>query len=222
MRTAALLVLVAHRCAAFSPVQRGRAAISHARSFADEYPPPTAPSDTRRVRFSTTAGQLTVELDRALSPAGVDRFLALVGDRFFDGQLLYRVVPGFVVQFGIAADPALTAKWAAEPQLADEPNRSPFRRGSLSFAGNGVGSRTHHLFFALEPHGEELGGAPHETTLGWVDEADLYALEQIVSNHAMAGYEDTGHLATTLFEQGNMAAMEYPGLGFIERCELLD
>ena len=62
----------------------------------------------------------------------------------------------------------------------------------------------------------------HSSTLGWVDEADLYALEQIVSNHAMAGYEDTGHLATTLFEQGNMAAMEYPGLGFIERCELLD
>ena len=78
------------------------------------------------------------------------------------------------------------------------------------------------FFFALEPHGEELGEAPHETTLGWVDEADLYTLEQIVSNHAITGYEDTGHLAATLFEQGNMAAMEYPGLGFIERCELID
>ena len=216
-----VLLLFARSAAFLVPRDRARA---HApvRSSADEFPPPAVPSEISRVRFSTTAGPLTVELDRALSPAGVDRFLALVADRFFDGQLLYRVVPGFVVQFGIAADPALTAKWAAEPQLADEPNRSPFRRGSLSFAGNGVGSRTHHLFFALEPHGEELGGAPHETTLGWVDEADLYALEQIVSNHAMAGYEDTGHLATTLFEQGNMAAMEYPGLGFIERCELLD
>lgn len=109
----------------------------------------------------------------ANSPAGVDRLLQLVNEGFFSGQLLYRVIPGFLIQFGVAADPEVMSRWDAQ-KLPDEPNRAPFRRGTLSFAGNGADSRSCHLFIALEPHGKRLGKASHETTLGWVDDNDLY------------------------------------------------
>lgn len=84
-------------------------------------------------------------------------------------MLLYRVIPGFLVQFGVAADPALMAAWK-DQQFADEPNRASFRAGTLSYAGAGVNSRSCHFFVALEPSGLRLGKAKHETTIGYVEE----------------------------------------------------
>ena len=58
---------------------------------------------------------------------------------------------------GVAADPQVHAQWdQPEKRLPDEPNRAPFRRGTLSFAGTGADSRTCHMFIALEPHGRRL------------------------------------------------------------------
>ena len=104
--------------------------IKNLAGFGEDFPPATVESAITRVKFSTSAGDFTVQLDRALSPIGVEHFLQLVRSGFFEGQLLYRVVPGFLVQFGVAADPAVMSQWSAG-QLADEPNRAPFRRGTL-------------------------------------------------------------------------------------------
>ena len=117
--------------------------------FSKDYPPATVESAITRVKFSTSAGNFTVQLDRALSPIGVDHFLQLVRSSFFEGQLLYRVVPGFLVQFGVAADPMVMSQWKGT-KLPDEPNRASFRRGTLSYAGNGPNSRACHVFLALE------------------------------------------------------------------------
>jgi|EP00326_Haptolina_ericina_P031930 peptidyl-prolyl cis-trans isomerase A (cyclophilin A) len=182
-----------------------------------DYPPAAVEPKTTRVKFVTSAGDFTVEVDRALSPAGVDRFLQLVNSGFFDGQLLYRVISGFLVQFGVAVDPGVMAQWDSAP-LPDEPNRALFRRGTLSYAGSGPDSRTCHMFVSLDSLGR-LGGADHEATLGWVDEADLFVIEQIVRNYGMTGYKDTGSLQPALIESGNAAAAEFPGLDYIIRAE---
>eukprot|EP00966_Prymnesium_polylepis_P276579 6389970-Prymnesium_polylepis.1 len=96
-------------------------------------------------------------------------------------MLFYRVLPGFLIQFGVAADPAQHAKWDWYPgpngekiwpcpPLADEPNRAEFRAGSISFAGAGENTRSCHVFIAMEPYGSKvLGSGPHETTIGFVD-----------------------------------------------------
>ena len=109
-----------------------------------DYPPAVVESKVTRLKFSTSAGDFTVEVDRALSPLGVDRLLELVASGFFENQILYRVIPGFLMQMGVAADPQLHAQWdQPEKRLPDEPNRAPFRRGTLSFAGSvglGLGS----------------------------------------------------------------------------------
>ena len=190
-----------------------------------DYPEAVVPSEEFRVRFTTTAGSFTATVNRENSPEGVDRFISLVRDGFFTDQLLYRVIPGFLIQFGVASEPGTQRRWDAPiggpPPLADEPNRHDFRRGTLSFAGAGANSRSCHLFLALEPHGTTLGKAAHETTLGWVDDDGLEVLERVASNFHESGYPDTGALQEALIRKGNGAAAKFPLLDRIESCDVL-
>ena len=119
--------------------------------------------------------------DSALPATG---FLVLVADGFFSDMLLYRVIPGFLVQFGVAADPAVQAKWQNQ-KFADEENKVQFRAGTLSYAGAGADSRACHFFVALEPSGARLGNAKHETTIGHVEEVAVF--EQVAANFQAAG-----------------------------------
>ena len=124
------------------------------------------------------------------------------------------------MQFGVAADPIRQAVYQ-NARIKDEPNRVPFRAGTLSFAGNGAHSRSCHLFVALEPNGARLGSAKHETTLGHLDEEGIETFEMIVANHKAARYEDTGHLQGALVNEGNNAAARYPKLDHIHQCSRL-
>ena len=206
-----------------------------------EFPEAIVESQKYKVQFNTTAGKFSVTLDRALSPLGVDRFVELVEDGHFTDQLFYRVLPGFLIQFGVAADPAQMAKWDWTPSptgekiwvnhpIADEPNREKFRAGTVSFAGNGENSRSCHFFIAMEPHGPKLGSAPHETTLGFVDqqtdEDGLGVMDRICRKFVAHGYiyadPDTGHLQNALIDYGNSAAAEYPLMDRIESAELVE
>lgn len=177
-----------------------------------------ADPDQTRVHCDSTAGDFVIALDRTLSPLGVDRFLELVADNFFDDMLLYRVIPGFLVQFGVAATPSVQAKWQ-NARFPDEPNKVPFRHGTVSFAGNGKDSRTCHIFVALQPNGNNLGKAMHETTIGHVE--DMSAWERVATNFANAAYGDTGSLQGALVAQGNSAAARYTKLDRIRTCKVL-
>lgn len=185
----------------------------------------TIPSEVHRIRFSTTAGDFTIRLDRALSPCGVTRFLELVDDGFFNGQYIYRVEPGFVIQFGIAADPPMQRRW--DPQagapvapIPDEPNQQPFQAGSVSFAGSGVNSRSCHVFIALEPGGTMLGDAPHETVLGNVEHEDggMLVLDQLVQNREDCDMGNLLDLQGSLSREGNTALDAYSGIDQIVAC----
>jgi len=178
---------------------------------------PMAGAEKSRVSCTTTAGAFTVTLDTAYSPKGVSRFLELVDHSFFDGMLLYRVIKGFLVQFGVAADPKVQSTYQ-NARFADEPNLVPFRAGTVSFAGAGKDSRTCHLFVALEPSGVHLGKAAHETTIGHLDRAGIETFERVVKNHQAAGYGDTGSLQGGLVQRGNAAAAKYPKLDSIKKC----
>src|ERR1035438_3095044 len=79
----------------------------------------TAP-DTFKAQFDTTKGKFTVEVTRSLSPNGADRFYNLVRSGFFKDIAFFRVIPGFMCQFGIHGDPAVSAKWRAAA-IADDP-----------------------------------------------------------------------------------------------------
>src|SRR2546428_2924230 len=94
-----------------------------------------------RVRFETSAGSFVVEVTRAWAPHGADRLYDLVRQGFYDGGRFFRVVPGFVVQFGLSGDPAVSARRRpAHSRYA--PVGQPQTRGTGTFATAGPNSRT--------------------------------------------------------------------------------
>src|SRR6266571_7824807 len=105
--------------------------------------------DTFQVKFVTTRGDFTVPVTRAWAPIGADRFYNLVKHHFYDNASFFRVVPGFVVQFGISAYPAVSAAWA-DANIKDEPVVGSNKRGYLTYAKTSLpNTRATQIFINL-------------------------------------------------------------------------
>lgn len=104
-----------------------------------------APSQPRRLG----CGTIVINVTRAWAPRGAERLHALASEHFFDGAAFFRVVPHFVVQFGLAAAPERNMRYADAP-IPDDAVHSSNRRGTLSFAATSQpNSRTTQLFINL-------------------------------------------------------------------------
>ena len=88
-----------------------------------------------------------VEVHPDWAPFGAKQFLDLVNDKFFDGPRGFRVAPNFVVQFGLASDPAKTKKW--DKVIKDDPVVRTNSAGTIAFATMGPNTRTSQLFVNL-------------------------------------------------------------------------
>jgi peptidyl-prolyl cis-trans isomerase A (cyclophilin A) len=104
--------------------------------------------DVFRVRFETSQGDFTVEAARAWAPRGVDRFHELVRMHYFNEGRFFRVVPGFIAQFGVHRDFNVHAKWR-EFFIVDDPQVQKNTRGTLSFAKSGPNTRSTEIFINL-------------------------------------------------------------------------
>jgi len=113
--------------------------------FAQEASKPQKAPDTFKAKFETTAGTFVVEVKRELAPNGADRFYQLVSSGLYDDCKFFRVVPGFVVQFGINGDPKVSAKWR-DARIDDDPVKTSNARGMVTFATSGPNSRTTQIF----------------------------------------------------------------------------
>src|ERR1700722_5296749 len=91
---------------------------------------------TFKVKFVTTQGEVVIDVTRAWSPNGADRFYNLVKHGYFEGVKFFRVVPGFMEQFGIHGDPAISAKWRGA-NINDDPVVQSNKKGFISFATAG-------------------------------------------------------------------------------------
>lgn len=101
--------------------------------------------ETFRVNMDTSRGLVVIEVTRADAPIGADRFYNLVKAKYFDGARFFRVVPGFVVQFGLAADPAVSKRW--DVPIQDDPVKTSNVRGTLTFAAQSApNTRSTQLF----------------------------------------------------------------------------
>jgi peptidyl-prolyl cis-trans isomerase A (cyclophilin A) len=103
--------------------------------------------------FSTTKGDFTVEVHRDWSPNGADRFYNLVKNGFYDGCEFFRVVPNFMVQFGISGVPKIEAAWA-HANLRDDPPKQGNKRGRISFANAGPNTRTAQVFINFKDNSQ--------------------------------------------------------------------
>src|SRR5438270_4804135 len=89
--------------------------------------------ETYKIKFDTTRGEFTITVTRAWAPLEADRFYNLVKHHFYDNAAFFRVVPSFVVQFGINANPAVTAAWR-NVKMKDDPPVQSNKRGTITFA----------------------------------------------------------------------------------------
>ena len=168
-----LLTVLPHAARAQAPARRPQAAppapappTDAARRHTALYWPTdpywsTRAPDTVRVDLETTRGRITVALRRAWAPHGVDRVYALARAGYFDDSRFYRVVAGFVAQFGLAGDPAIAGVWS-RATLPPDPRRVSNARGTVSFGQFTPNDRTTNLFINLRdnPQLDTLGFAP--------------------------------------------------------------
>ena len=114
-------------------------------------PDPRAP-EVFHVRFETSQGPFVVEVHRDWAPQGADRFDALVAAGYFDDSRFFRVVPGFIAQFGVAGDPKVTAAWK-DRTIPDDPvrqsNIQSNTRGTIAYAMTGPNTRATQLYINL-------------------------------------------------------------------------
>ncbi|MBL0169954.1 MAG: peptidylprolyl isomerase [Gemmatimonadaceae bacterium] len=94
---------------------------------------PAASPDSFRVLFETSRGNFTVDVTRSLAPIGVDRFYEMVEGGYFTDVRFFRVVSGFVAQFGMHGDPKVNGEWM-NSSLTDDPVKTSNVRGTIVYA----------------------------------------------------------------------------------------
>ena len=97
------------------------------------------------VKFETTAGAFTIKVTRAWAPNGADRFYNLIQHHYYDGAAFFRVLSGFMAQFGLSAYPEVNAAWE-HANIKDDPLVQSNKRGYVTFATAGPNTRTTQLF----------------------------------------------------------------------------
>ena len=187
---------------------------------ADKTPPPppktvqpTGQVDSFRVSFETTRGTFVVAVTRAWAPKGADRFRELVQSGFLHEDRFFRVVPGFVAQFGLNDKPALNAQWEAKP-IDDDPVTQSNARGTIVFATKGPNTRSNQLFINLVDNArlDGMGFAPIGRVVQGMDVVDsIYS-----------GYGDAPD-QTMIGSLGNSYLNRmFPKLDYIKTTKIVD
>jgi peptidyl-prolyl cis-trans isomerase A (cyclophilin A) len=135
----------------------------------------TAPA-VFKAQFTTTKGDFVVEVHRDWAPIGADRFYNLVKSGFFDDAAFFRVIPRFVVQFGMNAKPAVSKAWESA-NIRDEPVKTSNKRGTLTFAKSSLpNSRTTQIFINLGDNAQldADGFSPFGTVVEGMDVVDRF------------------------------------------------
>lgn len=175
-------------------------------------PVPRAP-DVFRVRFETSKGPFVVEARRSWSPHGVDRFHQLVTAGFYDNNRFFRVVPGFIVQFGMHGDPEVNRSWDALT-IPDDPVVQQNRRGTVTFAKPmAPNARTTHLFinFADNLNLDEMGFSPIGTVVEGMSVVDSI----------FPGYQERPDQGAIAAEGNAYLDRQFPNLDFIRTARLV-
>jgi peptidyl-prolyl cis-trans isomerase A (cyclophilin A) len=137
--------------------------------------------ETFQVKFTTTRGDFIVTVNRAWAPIGADRFYNLVKHHFYDNASFFRVVPGFVVQFGISAYPPVAAAWE-RANLQDEPVTQSNKRGYLTYAKTSMpNTRSTQIFINLKDNAglDRQGFSP----FGYIDAQGMKVVDMLYDQY---------------------------------------
>lgn len=177
--------------------------------------------DRFRVAFETSKGRFVIEAVREWSPLGVDRLHQLARSGLWNGASLFRVVPGFVVQFGLSNDFLLNQLWEANP-VDDEPVLQSNVRGAVAYARAGARTRSAQIYINLADNAR-LDTIPGAGVVGFPP------IGRVVEGMDVVDSLFSGHGNAPAMEQDAISVYgrayldeKYPGLDWIERVTLVE
>lgn len=138
--------------------------------------------ETFQVKFETTRGDFNMNVTRAWAAIGVDRFYNLVRHHYYDNMVVFRAVPGFVVQFGISSYPAVNAAWR-NADIQDDPVTQSNKRGFVTYAKTSQpNSRSTQIFISFKDNSflDSQGFAP----FGVIDADGMKVVEMLYDQYA--------------------------------------
>jgi peptidyl-prolyl cis-trans isomerase A (cyclophilin A) len=175
--------------------------------------------DTFRAQFDTSKGVFVIEVHRDWAPRGADRFYNLVKNGFFDDVRFFRVIKGFMAQFGIHGTPSIQAAWRTA-QIEDDPVRESNRQGYVTFATAGPNTRTTQLFinFGNNTGLDKQGFAPIGRIVEGMDVAN-----RINSEYGEGEPRGSGPNQGTIQQQGNAYLNKsFPRLDYINSATIVE
>jgi len=174
--------------------------------------------DVFTARFETSKGPFAIEVHREWSPNGADRFYNLVSNGYYDDTRFFRVISGFMAQFGVHADPKISGPWYAA-RIPDDPVTQPNVRGMVSFAMSGPHSRTTQLFinYADNSRLDSMGFSP----FGKVVEG-MEVVDALYSGYGEGAPGGRGPVQNRIQDEGNAYLnAEFPEMDFIQTARVV-
>ena len=180
----------------------------------------TAPA-TFKANFDTSVGAFVIEVHREWAPQGADRFYNLVKNGFYDGVRFFRVIPGFMAQFGIHGDPAVSAAWRAA-RIPDDPVKQSNKRGFVTYAMGGPDSRTTQVFINFGDN-STLDKTPGNAfaPFGQVTGGGMAVVDKINGEYGEGAPRGRGPDQTRVQTEGNAFLMkEFPKLDHVKKATI--
>lgn len=179
----------------------------------------TAP-DTYKVKFETTKGDFVIEVKRDQAPLGADRFYNLIQIGFFNDAAFFRVIDGFMVQFGLHAEPKVNSKWRAA-QIDDDPVKGSNKRGMVTFAKqNNPNTRTTQVFINFKNNAnlDGMGFAPFGEVVEGMDIVD-----SLYKGYGEGAPRGRGPAQGRIQSEGNKyLKKDFPELDYIKGASILE
>jgi peptidyl-prolyl cis-trans isomerase A (cyclophilin A) len=172
---------------------------------------------TYKARFDTSAGAFVVEVTRDQAPLGADRFYNLVKNGFYDGARFFRVISGFMVQFGIHGDPAVSSVWRSA-RINDDPVKGTNAPMTITFAMAGPNTRTTQVFinFGNNAALDKQGFAPFGRVIEGQD-----VVKKIFAEYGEGAPRGKGPEQGRIQAEGNAyLTKEFPKMDFIKKATI--
>jgi peptidyl-prolyl cis-trans isomerase A (cyclophilin A) len=173
-----------------------------------------------KVKFSTTKGDFTVEVHRDWAPEGADRFYNLVKIGYFSDVAFFRVVKGFMVQFGIHGNPEVNKAWRAARIPDDPTGKQSNTRGMVTFAMAGPNTRTTQIFINYVDNSrlDSMGFPPFGKVIG----DGMKVVDAIEGMYGEGQPQGRGPAQGRIQSEGNAyLKAEYPKLDYIKSAAIV-
>jgi peptidyl-prolyl cis-trans isomerase A (cyclophilin A) len=168
-------------------------------------------------KFETSKGEFVIEVQRDWAPRGADRFYNLVKNGYFTDVRFFRVVSGFVAQFGIHGDPKVSAAWR-DANIQDDPVKESNKRGMVVFATAGANTRTTQFFINFKDNTrlDSMGFSPFGKVIQGMEVVD-----QLHAGYGEGAPRGQGPDQGRIQSEGNAYLMrEFDKLDYIKKATL--